>query len=167
MIRRALLPVLVTAMVASFAGPAAGGSLEDDLKEIRQSILALTAQINDVDGERSVLAQEVLAADGRLDAVETQVAAVDAKLTRIAREHDERSAALDAVRAELAARFANLATIREDLDGALDDAKASVLQAYMSGGTAEPSIAFSATAVTDVSVGVARSEEHTSELQSH
>jgi murein DD-endopeptidase MepM/ murein hydrolase activator NlpD len=59
------------------------------------------------------------------------------------------------VRSDLAERFANLAVIRADLSDARDDAKASLLQAYMSGGAAQPSIAFSATAVTDVSVGVA------------
>lgn len=59
------------------------------------------------------------------------------------------------VRGELAERFASLAAIRIDRDAALDDAKASVIEAYMSGGASQPSIAFSATAVTDVSVGVA------------
>ena len=155
MIRRALLPVLIVLLVGSFVGPAVGGSLDEDLKEIRQSILALTAQINDVAGERSVLAQEVLAAQGKLDTVETRVAAVGAKLTRINIQHEERSVALDDVRTELAERFGNLASIREDRDNALDDAKTSVLQAYMGGGATQPSIAFSASAVTEVSVGVA------------
>jgi len=153
--RRAILPALVIVLVGSFAAPAISGSHDDDLKEIRQSILALTVRINDVAAERSMLAQEVLAAQGRLDEIETQVAAVGAKLTRINQQHKERSGALDDVRSELAERFGNLASIRADRDAALDDARASVLQAYMGGGTSQPSIAFSASAVSEVSVGVA------------
>ncbi len=155
MIRRALLLALAVALVGSFAGPAVGGSLDNDLKEVRQSILALKAQIDDVAAERSMLARDVLAAGDRLDEVETQVAAAGAKLGRITIEHGERSSALGVARAELVDRFAELSIIREDRDSALDDAKASVLEAYMNGGSSQPSIAFSASAVSEVSVGVA------------
>ncbi len=153
--RRALFLAFVLLLVGSLAVPAVGGSLDDDLKDVRQSILALTAQIDDIAAERSELARDVLAAEGDLDAVEREFAAAGAKLTRISTEHEERSGALMDVRGELAERFASLAAIRIDRDAALDDAKASVIEAYMSGGASQPSIAFSATAVTDVSVGVA------------
>lgn len=153
--RRALFLAFVLLLVGSLAVPAVGGSLDDDLKDVRQSILALTAQIDDIAAERSELARDVLAAEGDLDAVELEFAAAGAKLTRISTEHEERSGALMDVRGELAERFASLVAIRIDRDAALDDAKASVIEAYMSGGASQPSIAFSATAVTDVSVGVA------------
>ena len=153
--RRALFPVLVVLLVGSLAVPATGGSLNDDLKEVRQSILALSAQIDDIAADRSMLARDILAAGDVLDEVEAQVAAASAKLTRISAQHAERAAALDVVRSELAERFTELAVIREDLSDARDDAKASLLQAYMSGGTSQPSIAFSASAVTEISVGVA------------
>ena len=52
--RRALLLALVLLLVGLLAGPAAGGSLNDDLKEVRQSILALAAQIDDVAAELGV-----------------------------------------------------------------------------------------------------------------
>ncbi|MEN8042165.1 MAG: peptidoglycan DD-metalloendopeptidase family protein, partial [Actinomycetota bacterium] len=52
-------------------------------------------------------------------------------------------------------RFATLSFIRSQRDTALEDAKASVLNAYMNGGSTQPSIAFSASAVSEVSVGVA------------
>jgi murein DD-endopeptidase MepM/ murein hydrolase activator NlpD len=154
-IRRVLLLALALLVIGSLAAPAAGGSLDEDLEEIRQSILGITARIDDVAAERSMLAQDVLQAQGKLDAAETEAAAAGAKLTRVTIEHDERSTALDRIRRELAERFSRLSFIRADRDAALDDAKASVLQAYMSGGTAQPSIAFSATAVSDFSVGVA------------
>ncbi|GMQ93784.1 MAG: M23 family metallopeptidase [Acidimicrobiia bacterium] len=155
MIRRVLLPALVIVLVGSFVGPAAGGSLEDDLAEIRQSVLAISAQIDDAAAERSMIVEDLLGAQERLDAVETEVAAANARLSRLAKEHDERSAALQAVRAELAEHLSMLAVIRADRDAARDDAEASVLEAYTGGRVSQPSIAFSATAVSDVSVGIA------------
>lgn len=155
MIRRALLLALVVLLVGSLAGPAVGGSLDEDLKEVRQSILALAAQIDDIAADRSQISRDLKAAGGKLDEVEAQVASATAKLTRITKTHEERSVSLGEVRSELADRFASLKIIRGDRDDALDDAKASLLEAYMSGGTAQPSIAFSASAVTEVSVGVA------------
>ncbi|MEN8042025.1 MAG: hypothetical protein ABFR95_11040, partial [Actinomycetota bacterium] len=134
MIRRALFLALAVLIVGSLAGPATGGSLDDELKEIRQSVLALSAQIDDVAAEKSMLAQDVLAAQGKLEAVEARVATADAKLTRISLEHEERTAALTDIRAELADRFATLSFIRSQRDTALEDAKASVLNAYMNGG---------------------------------
>jgi murein DD-endopeptidase MepM/ murein hydrolase activator NlpD len=118
-------------------------------------MLALAAQIDDIAADRSMLARDVRDSEGKLDEIETQIATASARLDRVRAEHSERAEALADVRSDLADRFANLAVIRSDLADARDDAKASLLQAYMSGGTAEPSIAFSATAVTDVSVGVA------------
>jgi murein DD-endopeptidase MepM/ murein hydrolase activator NlpD len=153
--RRITLLAFVFFLIGSVAGPAAGGTLNEELKEVRQSILALAAQIDDVAADRSQISRDLKAAGGKLDEVEGQVAAATAKLTRITRTHEERSAALAEVRSELAERFAKLAVIRTDRDEALDDAKASLLQAYMGGGASQPSIAFSATAVTDISVGVA------------
>lgn len=153
--RRALFLAFVLLLVGSLAVPAVGGSLDDDLKDVRQSMLSVTAQIDDIAAERSELARDLLAAGDELDEVERQFAAAGAKLARISAEHEGRSGALMDVRAELAQRFANLAAIRIDRDAALDDAKASVIEAYMSGGASQPSIAFSASAVTDVSVGVA------------
>ncbi len=155
MSRRALFPALVLLLVGSLAVPASGGSLDDELKEVRQSMLALAAQIDDIAADRSMLARDVRDSEGKLDDIETQIAAASAKLDRVRTEHSERAAALTDVRSDLADRFASLAVIRSDLADARDDAKASLLQAYMSGGTAQPSIAFSATAVTEVSVGVA------------
>ena len=155
MIRRALFLALVATLVGSLAVPAVGDTLEQDLKEIRQSILAIEAAMDDVAAERSMLARDVLAADEKLDLVETEMAAAVARLTRIEIEQVDRSLDLDTVRAELAERFAELSAIRVRRNSALDDAKAAVLQAYMSGGTSQPSIAFSATAVTEVSIGVA------------
>jgi murein DD-endopeptidase MepM/ murein hydrolase activator NlpD len=154
-IRRALFLVLVATLVGSLAVPAVGDTLEQDLKEIRQSILAIEAAMDDVAAERSMLARDVLAADEKLDLVETEMAAAVARLTRIEIEQVDRNLDLDTVRAELAERFAELSDIRVRRNSALDDAKAAVLQAYMSGGTSQPSIAFSATAVTEVSIGVA------------
>jgi murein DD-endopeptidase MepM/ murein hydrolase activator NlpD len=153
--RRALFPALVLLLVGSLAVPASGGSLDDDLKEVRQSILALATQIDDIAADRSMLARDIRDSEGMLDEIEAQVAAASAKLDRVKAENADRASALSDVRSELADRFANLAVIRADLTDARDDAKASLLQAYMSGGTAQPSIAFSAAAVIDISVGVA------------
>lgn len=155
MTRRVLFLALVVGLLASFAGPAAGNSLDDDLKEIRRAVLAITARMDDSAAERSMLAQDLLYAVDRLDTAEREVAATNARLKGIAREHEERSDALNVVRVELADRLAKLVVIRAERDSALTDARAAVVQAYMGGGASQPAIAFSAAAVSDVSVGVA------------
>lgn len=155
MIRRVLFPALVFSLIWFSIAPAAGESLKNELDEIRQSVLAISAQIDDASAERSVLAQELVGAQERLDTVEIAVAAATSRLDRSTRVHAERSSALEAVRAELARQLVGLSAIRADRDEALDDAKASLLSAYTGGEVSQPEIAFSATAVADVTVGVA------------
>lgn len=155
MIRRVLLLALAVLVLGSFAGPAAGGSREDELEEIRQAVLFIITRIDDSAAERSLLSQDLVLALERLDTAEIEVFAADAKLSRLSIEREERLMALQSVRAELAERFGNLAAIREDREAALEDAKDSVREAYIAGGIAQPQIAFSATVVSEVSVGIA------------
>lgn len=155
MIRRALLPALVVALIGTSVGPVAGGTLQNELDEVRQSVLAISARIDDASAERTVLAEDLIAAQHRLDSVEVAMAAAESRLDRSSRVHAERSSELRSVRADLALRLAALSGIRAQRDGALDDAKQSLLAAYTGGEVTQPAIAFSATAVTEVSVGVA------------
>ena len=106
MSRRALFPVVVLLLVGLFAFPASGGSLEDELKEVRQSMLALAAQIDDIAADRSMLARDVRDSEGKLDEIETQIAAASARLDRVRAEHSERAETLADVRSDLADRFA-------------------------------------------------------------
>ncbi|MDK1019411.1 MAG: peptidoglycan DD-metalloendopeptidase family protein [Actinomycetota bacterium] len=155
MTRRLLSLAIVVTLSVSFASPALSGGLDEDLDEVRRSILELASRIDDVAAERSSLARQLLDARGRLDAVDAAVATASELHEQVTSEHDERSAALSVVRVDLAERFVRLASIRVERDEAFAAAKASVLQAYTSGRASQPSIAFSAKAVSEVAVGVA------------
>ncbi len=155
MIRRLSFLAFSLLFLLTSVAPAIGGDLESDLSQLRQRMSALRAQIENSGAERSDLARDVLAAGDRLETAETALAGAKSKLERIDRDLAERTAALDDVRVELAARFIQLAETRERRDKARDEAESWATRAYMGGGTAQPSIAFSASSIVDISVGVA------------
>ncbi len=158
MIRRALLLALIGGLIGVFPVPASGNGLDDDLQEVRQRARAITTQLGESESDRSVIARKLVAAVERLDTVEREVAATGARLTRIGKDHKERSDVLEDVRGDLSLRLARIAALRDQRRAAHSDARRSVLQVYKTGGAVHPLIAFSATAVVDVSVGIAYAE---------
>jgi len=151
------LPALALALVLgiALAAPAGGADLSTDLARIRERIDQVRSQINTAAADRSSVAKDVLAAADALDAAEAEVARTSDQLAAVNLQLDDRTAALTAVREKLSTQVAELAETRAERDAARTEAENWVLSAYMGAGTAEPSIAFNAKQVSDVSVGVA------------
>ncbi|MGI9665520.1 MAG: murein hydrolase activator EnvC family protein [Acidimicrobiia bacterium] len=137
------------------AAPAVGSDLETDLDRVKEEIAEVRSRVRAAGSERSQLTRDLLAAAELLEDAEKEVAAASAELERVSLAIDQRSLDLGAVRERLAGQLDALGEVREKRDGAKNDAENWALQAYMGGSTAQPSIAFNAEAIADVSVGVA------------
>ena len=144
------LAVLLT--IAATAPVGAAGSA-DDLAAVKARIASLEQQIQASSGQRSGIAQEVLAARGRLDSAEAGVVAAQRSVDVVREDLERRQAVLAGVRKELAERLIELAATRSERDEARYEAEASVIQAYMRGGVDDPSLAFSAAGIVEMSVG--------------
>lgn len=155
MTRRLFLLALVLGLTGMFAVPAAGADLDTDLARIHEKIALVRSQISTAAADRSEVARAVLEAADALEAAEREVDAASAELDLVRVALDRKNADLADVRSELAKVLEGLAETRSLRDEARSEAEDSVLSAYMGGGTAQPTIAFSAVAVADVSVGVA------------
>jgi murein DD-endopeptidase MepM/ murein hydrolase activator NlpD len=142
-------------LVGSLAAPATSADLTSDLTDIKRRIEAIRSQISGAASERTTAADAVIAAVAVLDDVGREVAAASARLDRVEIDLDGRMTALTGVREQLKVEFDRLTETRELRDGALSEAESAALAAYMGGGVSQPSIAFSATALNQVSVGVA------------
>ena len=144
---------LLTGLVAT--APAVGSDLESDLDRVKEEIAEIRARISAAASEKSSVARELDDAADELEDAEREVTAAAVELERVSLAIDQRAAELDGVRADLATQFAKLAEVRAQADDARTEAENWALEAYMGGGTAQPSIAFNAKVVADVSVGVA------------
>jgi murein DD-endopeptidase MepM/ murein hydrolase activator NlpD len=151
--RLSLLALVVLLAIASTL-PAQADELEENLASVRARIASLEEQIRSTSGERSEIAEEVLAVSGRLEIAEAEVAQAQIDLKVVRDELTARQLVLTDVRTELAARLVALAQTRSERDGARREAESSVVQAYMRGGVDLPRIAFSATGIAEVSVGI-------------
>ena len=152
--RFSFLSIVVLLIIALVSPAASGGELDSDLSDVRKRISALQRQIEDAGAQRSEIARDVVAVGDRLEKAEISHTTARAKSERLSNILVEREAALARVRSELASRYSQLAETRMSRDAAQAEAEASAMQAYMSGGIAQPDIAFSASAIVEVSVGV-------------
>ncbi len=155
MIRRLSFLALIVALLSASALPVSAGELDRELSKVREQISSIRSQMNEAAAERSELSTRLVAALDRLEVAETKVLAATTKVERIDRELTERESELAEVRSRLVETFAALAATRADRDEAKSEAESWAMDAYMGGSAAQPSIAFSATAIIDVSVGVA------------
>jgi murein DD-endopeptidase MepM/ murein hydrolase activator NlpD len=153
--RRLLLLALVVTLLGASAYPAVGADLDSDLDRVREQMAEVRSRISIVASERSALARELIAAGDALEAAEREVLAASNEVSIVDVALAVRMESLSAIRAELGQQLVTLAETRGLRDDARAEAETWALQAYMGGGTAQPSIAFSATAVNDISVGVA------------
>jgi murein DD-endopeptidase MepM/ murein hydrolase activator NlpD len=153
--RLVLLAALLTVLVGATVAPAFGDSLESDLERVQENVAFVRGQISTVAAERSELARDILATADALDAADRQVAAAADELGVVRTALDLRTDALEAVRRDLSRQLAVLDDVRSSQDSARSEAEDWAVRAYMSGGPAQPTIAFNARAVADISVGVA------------
>ncbi len=155
MTRRLLLLALVVTLYGASAFPAMGADLDSDLDRVREQMAEVRSRISVVASERSALARELISSGEALEEAEREVLAASNEVSIVDVALAARMESLGAIRAQLSEQLASLAETRGLRDDARTEAETWVLQAYMGGGTAQPSIAFSATVVNDISVGVA------------
>jgi murein DD-endopeptidase MepM/ murein hydrolase activator NlpD len=153
--RRLLLLALVVTLYGAFAYPAVGADPDSDLDRVREQMAEVRSRISVVASERSALARELIASGEALEDAEREVLAASNEVSIVDVALAARMDSLGAIRAELGEQLASLAETRRLRDDARTEAETWALQAYMGGGTAQPSIAFNATVVNDISVGVA------------
>jgi len=152
--RRLSLLALVFLLTIVATVPVQAAGSEDDLAAVKARIASLEQQIQATSGRRSGIAQEVVAAAARLDIAEADVEVAQANVDTLRDDLARRQSVLAGVRTDLAERLIELASTRSDRDDARNEAEASVVAAYMRGGVGEPSIAFSATGIAQISVGL-------------
>ncbi|MCL1587376.1 MAG: hypothetical protein M3092_03080, partial [Actinomycetia bacterium] len=154
MTRRLSVLALVVLLTIVATAPVRAAGTEDDLAAVKVRIASLEQQIEATSGRRSGIAQEVLAAATRLKSAEADVDVAQGNVDALRDELARRQSVLAGTRTELAARLIELASTRSDRDDARNEAEASVVRAYMRGGVGAPSIAFSATGIAQISVGL-------------
>ena len=154
MTKRFSLLALVLILTIAAVAPVRAAGPEEDLAAVKARIASLEQQIRSSSGKRSAVAEEVLAARARLEKAEGEVVDAQAAVDALRADLAARQEVLAGIRAELASRLIEMAETRANRDGARSEAEASVVQAYMHGGTEEPSIAFSAKGIVDISVGL-------------
>ncbi|VAV93032.1 Membrane proteins related to metalloendopeptidases [hydrothermal vent metagenome] len=155
MIRRLGFLALVVALLTVSASPVSAGELDRELSKVKDQISGIRSEMNEATAQQSELSARLVDALDLLEKAETRVRAATTKVERIERELTVREQDLADVRSRLAETFAALAETRASRDEARSEAESWAMDAYMGGGAAQPSIAFSATAIVDVSVGVA------------
>lgn len=155
MTRKLLLLLVASALAVPIAAPASAGDLDDDLDQVRDQIASLERQASAVESDRTPILEAALEAQDELDAAEARLAATEAAHDAAATELSETESLLSAVRTELRIRFAHLEVLRGEVERTREQAKDWVVEAYVRGGTGESGIAFAASAVADISVGVA------------
>lgn len=151
---RLLLPIVITALVFGGTLPAAADDLEDDLQSVSRRITELTSSIGDATAERSSLAAGLRDAEARMAEVLSSISGIRVELSALELSIADREASLGAIRDVLAEQYAVLARTRDDLDEAREASIAWAREAYMSAGQSSSDIAFSATALSDVALGV-------------
>jgi murein DD-endopeptidase MepM/ murein hydrolase activator NlpD len=151
--RFSAVALIVLLTIVATAPVRAAGS-EDDLAAVKVRIASLEQQIQATSGRRSGIAQEVLAAAARLESAEADVETAQSNVDALRDELALRQDVLTGIRRELASRLIELASTRSNRDDARSEAEASVVHAYMRGGVGEPSIAFAASGVAQISVGL-------------
>jgi murein DD-endopeptidase MepM/ murein hydrolase activator NlpD len=154
MIRRLFVLALVVSLAMALAAPGWAASSADDLAGVKARIASLERQIQASSGQRSAIASEVLAASGRLESAESDVETAEGNVATVRDDLARKREVLTGVRTELAERLLILASTRLDRDAARVEAEASVVQAYMRGGVDDPSLAFSAAGIAEISVGL-------------
>jgi murein DD-endopeptidase MepM/ murein hydrolase activator NlpD len=154
MTRRLSVLALVVLLTIVATAPVRAAGSEEDLAAVKARIASLEQQIQATSGRRSGIAQEVLAAAARLESAEADVEVAQANVDALRVDLSRRQNVLAGTRTELAARLIELASTRSDRDDARSEAEASVVYAYMRGGVGEPSIAFTASGIAQISVGL-------------
>ncbi len=155
MIRRVLTTLALVAVLLGTFPVVAGADTSRDLREVKTKIDKLERRVRDAAAERSALARRIKDTKRRSDELADRIAAIQTEIDRLDADLADRRGDLDSIRRSLRAQYRSLAEARAKAASAAADAKAWARDAYMSAGAGAGTVAFSATAVNDVLVGVA------------
>jgi len=150
-IAAALSAVLIIAIGASAA---TADELDDDLAEVRNRIDSLGDQIDAATANRSALSRDVKASSARMNEVVAALEAIGDELGLVRAQLVVKERSLREARTRLHEQYQLLALTRTELDTARGDAAAWAVEVYMSAGTQAPQVAFTATAWSDVVLGI-------------
>ena len=154
MIRRALLLALAHLLGSAVVAPLSDAEANSDLERVRENIAENRSRISSVASERSRTARRLIETEEAIIAAEADVAAAGEEMAVVRILLDESETKLADVQAALVQQLEKLASTRQSQVDAREQAQDWVLEAYMSGGPVQPSVAFDAAVVSDVSVGV-------------
>jgi murein DD-endopeptidase MepM/ murein hydrolase activator NlpD len=144
----------VTVLLLGGLAPATADDLDDDLDSVAGRIAALSAQISDATAQRSSLAAQIKATKVKMDETVAAREDVQVDIVRVESDLTARERVLHGLQDELTEQYALLAATRAELEAVRDDAIRSALDSYMSAGTPIPVVAFTASAWTDLAVGI-------------
>jgi murein DD-endopeptidase MepM/ murein hydrolase activator NlpD len=153
-IRRALLLALALLLGSAVVAPLSDAEANSDLERVRENIAEIRSRISSVASERSRTARRLIETEEAISAAEADVAAAGEEMAVVRILLDESETKLADVQAALVQQLEKLASTRQLQVDAREQAQDWVLEAYMSGGPVQPSVAFDAAVVSDVSVGV-------------
>ncbi len=151
---RNYLTLALLFLLAVGTAPAVADELGGDLSDVKARIGDLSDRIDASAANRSTLAADVVATETRMEEVLAGLANVRSDLSDLSLGILEQEKTLAAVRVDLEERHEELTRTRGELDAAKADAIESAREAYMNAGSSASDVAFSASAVSEIAVGV-------------
>ena len=152
--RLRLLLVLLIASLGVAAVPAVADDLDADLDRVRDRIGSLNRKITDAAAERSELAARIRDTDAEMRDVVASLDAVRVDVAELEGGIADEQQQLDDLRGQLDEQNRRLEATQADLSSARDAATHWARQAYMNAGQSAPAVAFSASAVNDLTLAV-------------
>lgn len=153
--RRLLLLAFAFVLGTGIAVPAAGSETDSDLVRVRENIAETRSRISSVAAARSRTARQLIATEEAIAVAEREFAAAAEEMASVRLALELGQAELASVQDALVHQLEKLAATRQSQIDARNEAEDWVVEAYMSGGPVQPTVAFDASGVGDVSVGVA------------
>ncbi len=153
--RRRIAAALSVSLIIGIGAPAAtADDLDDDLAEVRNRIDSLGDQIDTATASRSALAGDIKASSARMNELVAAFESIGDELGLVRAQLVVKERSLREARTKLHEQYQLLALTRSDLEAARADAAAWAVEVYMSAGTQAPQVAFTATAWSDVVLGI-------------
>ena len=163
---KALTLATVAVLLVGGIAPASADDPRGDLDAVTSRIASLNDQISDATARRSSLAAQIKATKARMDETVAALEEVQADIARVEADLAVKQRKLRDLQAELTEQYALLAAVRAELEASRDAAIRSARDSYMMVGTPIPVVAFTATAWTDLAVGIEYEERAAAESTS-
>ncbi len=151
---RRLLVAAVVFVMALPAATAGAFDLSDELEDINRRIDSITGEIAAANASRSSVVTNIVSIRDDLALRQAELAATEDDLAGAENERKQRQRVLTDLREQLQRSYQDLAETRNRLDESREEAREWVRAAYVGSTDGRESIAFSASSVTNVYVGL-------------